>query len=120
MGATMVSLDQVDANADAQIVELVVGRQVRRDALEVVRGVTALRHLVARYPHADGPVAANLLADGIDDLEGEVQAALEVAAILVVPGVGERRQELRDRAAVRAVDLGAVDAGLAQTAAPRA
>jgi hypothetical protein len=48
-----------------------------------------------------GPV----LAHGLGRREGKAHAAGAVAAILVVALVGDRRQELRQQIAVRAVDL---------------
>ena len=63
---------------------------------------------------AEQEVAATALPDPLDDLLQEPSPVLERAAVLVVPAVGVRREELGDEVAVRSVDLDAVVAEVAQ------
>ena len=66
--------------------------------------------------HLQVEIAADLGANGADDLEHEARAVLELAAVLVLAVVDRRAEELRDEIAVRAVQLDAVRAGLARAA----
>ena len=61
-------------------------------------------------------VVAHLAPDRSNDLEREARPVLERAAVLVLPVVDRRREELRDQVAVAAVDLDPVRAGLARAA----
>ena len=61
-------------------------------------------------------VVADRGADGADDLEREPRAVLERAAVLVRPVVDRGAEELGDQVAVAAVDLDAVEPGLAHAA----
>ena len=68
--------------------------------------------------HLQVEVVADLGADGADDFEHEAGAVLERAAVFVLAVVDRRAEELGDQVAVGAVQLDAVEAGLAR--APRA
>jgi hypothetical protein len=61
-------------------------------------------------------VAADLGADGADRLEQKAGAILERAAVVVLAVVDRGREELREDVAVRAVDLDAVQPGVARPA----
>ena len=63
-------------------------------------------------------VVADLGADGADDFERKAGAVLERAAVLVLAVVDRRAEELREQVPVCAVQLHAVEAGLARP--PRA
>ena len=68
--------------------------------------------------HLQVEVVADALADRADDVEHESRPVLERAAVLVLAIVDRRAQELRDQVAVGAVQLDAVEPGLARP--PRA
>ena len=61
-------------------------------------------------------IAADLGANRLDDLDDEAGAVLERSAVLVLAIVDGRAEELRDQVAVGAVQLHAVEAGLARPA----
>jgi hypothetical protein len=52
-------------------------------------------------------------ANGVDDFEAEARSIVETAAVFVAPRVAQGRQELVNEVAVRGVNLGDVEAGLA-------
>ena len=75
----------------------------------------ATRHVVVQVEaDADGPVGANLRPDRVDHLDGQAQAVLERAAVLIRALVVERTHELVQQVRVRDVHLGAVKAALAR------
>ena len=59
-------------------------------------------------------VVADLAAYGAHRVEQETRTVLERAAVLVLPVVDGRAQELREEIAVGRVQLDAVEAGLAR------
>ena len=61
---------------------------------------------------ADDGAATETPPNALDDLARKRQAFLEAATVFVVSPIGERRHELLDQMALRAVDLDAVHAGL--------
>ena len=66
--------------------------------------------------HLEVEVVADLVADRADGLEQQPRTVLERAAVVVLAVVDRRGQELREEVAVGAVDLDAVEAGLARAA----
>ena len=73
----------------------------------------ATRHVVVQVEaNADGPVGADLRPDRVDHLDGQAQAVLERATVLVGALVVERAHELVEQVRVRDVHLGAVKAAL--------
>ncbi len=85
-------------------------------------GEPAIPVLVAHHPHADEEIAADALADRVQNLEAETHAIVERAAVGVVAPVGRGRPELVDQMPVafeldpieacRLHALGAVGVGL--------
>ena len=69
--------------------------------------------LVGDDADADREVVAHPGADRAQHLAREARPALEIAAVCVVAGVVERRQELVQQVAVRHVHLDAIEATLA-------
>ena len=72
-----------------------------------------------RHPHEQRPVGRPDGAHRLDHLEREPHPALERAAVLVGPPVGQRREELVQQVAVRGVQLDDVEAGGRAPAGPR-
>jgi hypothetical protein len=77
--------------------------------------VSSMRHaaldpLDAAEAHAHRLVARPHRATGLEHLERKAPALLSGAAVLVGPHVADRRQELAQEIAVRAVDLDDVEA----------
>ena len=70
----------------------------------------ALDPVGAGDAHGDRPVGRKSSAHRIEHFEREAHAVLEAAAIFVVAPVRERRQELVQQIAVRAVELDGIDA----------
>jgi hypothetical protein len=68
--------------------------------------------------HLQVEVVADLLADGLDDVEHETGAILQRSAVLVVPVVDRRAEELRDQVAVGAVQLDSVESCLPRAPCP--
>ena len=92
-----------------------LGRIAGRPDAEERDGVVVFLHADL---HLQVEVVADLLADRAHDLEDEAGAVLERSAVLVLPIVDGRAEELRDQVAVGAVQLDAVEPGFAR--APRA
>ena len=110
-------VDRVDARLDQPLAHAhrVVQRVAGRADAEERHGIGVLH---GADLHLQVEVAADALADRADDVEHESRPVLERAAVFVLAIVDRRAQELRDQVAVGAVQLDAVEAGLAR--APRA
>ena len=111
-------VDRIDAGLDQPLAHLhgVLEGVARRPPPEE-------RHRIVVIDRADLHLQVEVVADArrgsrLNDLEDEARAVLERAAVVVLPVVDGRAQELRDQVAVGAVQLDAVEAGLA--GAPRA
>lgn len=61
-------------------------------------------------PEEQGHRVGDLLADEVDDFEGEARAVLEAAAVFIRARVGDRTAEGVEEVAVRVVDLDDVEA----------
>src|SRR5690606_7806206 len=71
---------------------------------------TTLYPVGAGYAHRDRTVSRKSTANRIKYLEREAHAVFKTATITVIAMVGERRQELVQEIAVRAMDLDRIDA----------
>ena len=76
---------------------------------------TASQCLLHADLHLQVEVVPDLLPDRAHDLEDEPRAILERAAVIVLPIVDRRAEELRDEVAVGAVQLDAVESRLARS-----
>ena len=72
----------------------------------------AFRPLARRDAEKEREFLGPLAANGLDDLAQQACAILEAATVLVGARVGERREELVDQIAVRAVELDHLEAGV--------
>ena len=106
-------VDGVDARLDQPLAHLrrLLDRVARAFELEDEQRVVVLG---GADLHLQVEVATDPRADGPDDLEDEARAVLERSAVFVRAIVDGRAQELRDQVAVGAVQLDAVEAGLAR------
>ncbi|MBF8288716.1 MAG: hypothetical protein HW381_1824 [Candidatus Rokubacteria bacterium] len=99
----------VDAGGDVEEVD--TGPLEARHDLAHVVDREAARHVLVRAEAIEHRhLRADGLPDGGDDLEGEAQAPLEVAAVLVGAAVRVGGEELADQVAVGAVHLHHVEA----------
>src|SRR6185295_7553471 len=73
----------------------------KRDGLFDVPPVR--RPVRSGYPHRDRPVFRERGPDGIEHLEREPHPVLEASAVLIVPAIRQRREELVEQISVRAV-----------------
>ncbi len=109
--------DQVEVveggEGEVEEIQVTGGFEPLRDLLGVVEGESPGDELVGAEAHAQGEVGAHRLADGGDQLQSEPHPVLEVAAVLVVPEVGERRHELAGQGAVAELQLHPVEPALA-------
>ena len=67
-------------------------------------------------PVGNGEIASDRLADGPDDRQRHAQTVFEASSVGVLPTVRQRRHELAEQVAVRAVDLQHVETGFPNAA----
>ena len=110
-------VDRIDAGLDQPLAHLhgFVDGVARRSSPEERHGIVVIG---GADLHLQVEIGADLLANRANDIENEASAVLERAAVVVLSVVDRGAQELRDQVAVGAVQLDAVETGLA--GAPRA
>ena len=94
-------------------VDLAGGLEHFRDLDGVGQGVPAGGPVGAGQAHPERQLVGPFGAGGLDDLHQHPAAALEVAAVLVVAGVGQRREEGVHQVAVGGVQLDQLEPGQA-------
>src|SRR5580704_7503707 len=83
---------------------------LQRDGVLKLPGAAFAVH--AGCPEEQRPVLRPAFARRFDQLQCEAHAALQVAAVAILPLVGDWRQELLDDVAVGAVDFANVEPGV--------
>ena len=103
---------------DVEEIDLAARDQAAAD-LEPFRARQALVPvLVGDHAEADDEVGADRGADRVQHLEGEAQAVVEAAAVVVGPPVGRGRPEPVEQVAV-GLELDAIEAGRLHALRPR-
>ncbi|GAA0823280.1 hypothetical protein GCM10009525_12920 [Streptosporangium amethystogenes subsp. fukuiense] len=105
--------------ADVHVDERELIAQQPDDLQHVLRRQTAGQELVGADPQAHRQVR-RLPGHRGEHLAGEPETPVEVAAVAVGPGVGDRREELLEQVAMAEVDLHPVVPGLRHAAGGRA